>query len=108
MAASTIRLQLKAPPSADLLARLARACATCGGIAVSVNAEYALAAHVLRDGDEVGLLPPVSGGSPAPTADGTQAAASDSDQPVITALTLGVIDSERLIAEAGRAEEPER
>ena len=33
------------------------------GIAVSVNAEYAQAAHILHDGDEVGLLPPVSGGS---------------------------------------------
>jgi len=32
-------------------------------IAVSVNAEYAIATHVLREGDEVGLLPPVSGGS---------------------------------------------
>jgi len=33
------------------------------GIAVSVNAEYAAAAHVLHEGDEVGLLPPVSGGT---------------------------------------------
>ena len=33
-----------------------------GSIAVSVNAEYAQAAHILHDGDEVGLLPPVSGG----------------------------------------------
>ena len=32
------------------------------GIAVGVNAEYAQAAHILHDGDEVGLLPPVSGG----------------------------------------------
>lgn len=36
------------------------------GIAVSVNAEYAQASQVLREGDEVGLLPPVSGGSSAP------------------------------------------
>jgi molybdopterin converting factor small subunit len=28
------------------------------GIAVSVNAEYATAAQVLHEGDEVGLLPP--------------------------------------------------
>ena len=33
------------------------------GIAVSVNAAYVSRAHVLRDGDEVALLPPVSGGS---------------------------------------------
>lgn len=32
-------------------------------IAVSVNAEYASGSRVLREGDEVGLLPPVSGGS---------------------------------------------
>ncbi len=39
---------------------------TWGSIAVSVNAEYAQPTHVLRDGDEVGLLPPVSGGSGSP------------------------------------------
>ena len=32
------------------------------GIAVGVNAEFATANCVLHDGDEVGLLPPVSGG----------------------------------------------
>jgi molybdopterin converting factor subunit 1 len=31
-------------------------------IAVAVNQEYARAGHMLRDGDEVALLPPVSGG----------------------------------------------
>ena len=31
-------------------------------IACSVNREYAPASVVLRDGDEVGFLPPVSGG----------------------------------------------
>ena len=36
---------------------------TWSSIAVSVNHEYARPAHVLREGDEVGLLPPVSGGS---------------------------------------------
>jgi molybdopterin synthase catalytic subunit len=36
---------------------------TWAAIAVSVNHEYAQPAHVLSDGDEVGLLPPVSGGS---------------------------------------------
>jgi molybdopterin synthase catalytic subunit len=33
-----------------------------GSIACSVNQEYASATTVLREGDEVGLLPPVSGG----------------------------------------------
>jgi molybdopterin converting factor small subunit len=32
------------------------------GIAVSVNAEFASAIQVRHAGDEVGLLPPVSGG----------------------------------------------
>ena len=36
------------------------------GIAVGVNAEYATAARVLREGDEVALLPPVSGGKDGP------------------------------------------
>ena len=31
------------------------------GIAVSVNAEYATASQILHGGDEVALLPPVSG-----------------------------------------------
>jgi len=31
-------------------------------IACSINQEYAQASAVLREGDEVGLLPPVSGG----------------------------------------------
>jgi MoaE-MoaD fusion protein len=36
---------------------------TWRSIAVSVNHEYAGAGQVLREGDEVGLLPPVSGGA---------------------------------------------
>lgn len=34
-------------------------------LAVAVNREYSPAGTVLRDGDEVALLPPVSGGSNA-------------------------------------------
>ncbi|HWG21933.1 MAG TPA: molybdenum cofactor biosynthesis protein MoaE [Terracidiphilus sp.] len=41
--------------------------ATWASIAVSVNQEYAQPAHILREGDEVGLLPPVSGGTDATT-----------------------------------------
>jgi MoaE-MoaD fusion protein len=33
------------------------------GVAVAVNQEYATAEYVLRDGDEVAILPPVSGGA---------------------------------------------
>lgn len=39
-----------------------------GSIACSVNREYAPASAVLQEGDEVGLLPPVSGGLPGGTA----------------------------------------
>jgi molybdopterin synthase catalytic subunit/molybdopterin converting factor small subunit len=48
--------------------------ALAGSLACSVNQEYAPVSTVLRDGDEVGLLPPVSGGrgdgpTPQSTAD---------------------------------------
>jgi len=33
-----------------------------GGLLYAVNREYADAGHKLRDGDEVALIPPVSGG----------------------------------------------
>ncbi|MGA2847641.1 MAG: molybdenum cofactor biosynthesis protein MoaE [Terracidiphilus sp.] len=71
------------------------------GIAVSVNAEYATVTHVLRQGDEVGLLPPVSGGSGEAdlsfiSAPGCVSAVSLSRQP---------IDSERLIATIKRGED---
>jgi MoaE-MoaD fusion protein len=93
---STIELQDGATV-ADLLGQLARKHSgpneVLRGIAVSVNAEYAPGGHVLRDGDEVGLLPPVSGGSGV------------SDQPVVTALTREVIDADTLISSAKRGED---
>ncbi len=39
-----------------------------GAIALSVNQEYAAASRRLKNGDEIGLLPPVSGGSEAQAA----------------------------------------
>ena len=60
-------------------------------IAVSVNAEYAQADRMLRQNDEVGLLPPVSGGSEGP------------DRHV--ALTSEAIRPEVWIAAAGRPED---
>ncbi len=84
---------------AELLTRLgARVPATAlTGIAVSVNAEYATAAQVLREGDEVGLLPPVSGGGPARPADALD---ESMGEPVRIALTREPIDAERLVAAA--------
>ena len=85
---------------ADLLERLAVTnrgpAAALRGIAVSVNAEYAIPAQVLRDGDEVGLLPPVSGGS-----DEAGAGAG----PVMIALTREAIDAEALVSAAKRGED---
>jgi molybdopterin synthase catalytic subunit len=66
------------------------------GIAVSVNAEYATGAQVLREGDEVGLLPPVSGGSPS------EAEKIDNET---VALTREPIDAEPLVAAAKRGED---
>jgi len=78
------------------------AAAILGSIAVSVNAEYARAAHVLRDGDEVGLLPPVSGGAarPAGPSDG-----SCDQKNVAVALTHERIDAEKIVAEAKSGED---
>jgi molybdopterin synthase catalytic subunit len=59
----------------DLLDRLAEEnSAPWSSIAVAVNQEYVAATHALAEGDEVALLPPVSGGSgkksaPAPIAE---------------------------------------
>lgn len=72
------------------------------GIAVSVNAEYATASHILQDGDEIGLLPPVSGGAPlaASLADGDLDGAG-----VAVALTRAPIDPMKLAAAAKRGED---
>jgi molybdopterin synthase catalytic subunit/molybdopterin converting factor small subunit len=65
------------------------------GIAVSVNAEYATPAQVLSENDEVGLLPPVSGGAP-----------SDSTlEPVFTTLTREHIHAEKLVASVKQGED---
>jgi molybdopterin synthase catalytic subunit len=68
-----------------------------GSIAVSVNAEYAQAAHILQEGDEVGLLPPVSGGasrSANPLEEGR------GGETLTVALTRDSIDAEKIVAEA--------
>lgn len=79
---------------ADLLAQLgaSRPGLMLRGIAVSVNAEYAVGTRVLRAGDEVGLLPPVSGGAPE-------------TEPILTTLTREHIDAEALVAAAKRGED---
>ena len=78
---------------ADLLARLGVNSPDVEslGIAVSVNAEYAERNRVLRDNDEVGLLPPVSGG-----------AESESNA---VRLTRDAIDAESLVRAAKKGED---
>lgn len=82
---------------ADLLARLGVQSPALEslGIAVSVNAEYAERNHVLRDNDEVGLLPPVSGGAESQgLRDGS-----------LVTLTREVIDSESLVRTAKQGDD---
>ena len=80
--------RLSAGQAAPQPARLLR------GIAVSVNAEFAAGTRVLSEGDEVGLLPPVSGGGArAPgVCDGF------GEERPAAGLTREPIDAERLIA----------
>jgi molybdopterin synthase catalytic subunit len=86
---------------AELLARLNATQPVPRGIAVSVNAEFVAATHELREGDEVGLLPPVSGGCARTKApDG-----ASEESAVVTALTREPIDAEKLIAAAKRGED---
>ncbi len=80
----------------DLLERIGKlqnAAPVLRGIAVSVNAEYATASRLLSDGDEVGLLPPVSGGAEPET------------PATVVTLTRDVIDAEKLVAAAKHGED---
>ncbi len=89
---------------ADLLERLSQlhaAAPALRGIAVSVNAEYATASQTLEEGDEVGLLPPVSGGI-APRADGTD---KDHGAPMFVSLTQNVIETDKLVTTAKGGED---
>jgi MoaE-MoaD fusion protein len=90
---------------ADLLIQIENGTKCLRGIAVSVNAEYARPGDVLRAGDEVGLLPPVSGGS------GPELAAMAMGVPpgrvpvIFIELRRDPIDSEALIRQAKDAED---
>jgi molybdopterin synthase catalytic subunit len=104
MGASPATVEVREGASvAELLASLgARVPAPpLSGIAVSVNADYATAAQVLQEGDEVGLLPPVSGG----TARTAGALDEDSGEDTVIALTRERIDAEKLVAESKRGED---
>jgi MoaE-MoaD fusion protein len=90
---------------ADLLAQIGKSHpgAALSGIAVSVNAEYATLSQLLRDGDEVGLLPPVSGGGATRPANASDECPEG--QAIVTALTRRPIDAEKMVAAAKRGED---
>jgi MoaE-MoaD fusion protein len=95
---------------ADLLAHLRQrhSAEPFRGIAVSVNAEYASSAQTLHQDDEVGLLPPVSGGvGPAHKPDPVASEAWRQEFPANDhiALVRDRIDSEGLVLSAKQAED---
>lgn len=98
-AAATVELRDSATV-ADLLDELAArpAAPDLRGIAVGINAEYAAASDVLREGDEVALLPPVSGGA-------ADTLVRSDEQPTVVALTRDRIDSENLGASSKHPED---
>ena len=111
LGASAVPVELPEGASvADLLerlreglpARLSKQEDLLRGMAVSVNAEYATAGQVLCDGDEVGLLPPVSGGASRATE-----ALDDNnpEPPILIALTREPINAEKFVAAAKRGED---
>jgi len=83
------------------------------GIAVGVNAQYAQAGDMLHEGDEVGLLPPVSGGKtvrPGASRTGTTRPAKplddgEGERDVVVALTREAIDAEKIVAAAKSGED---
>jgi molybdopterin synthase catalytic subunit len=77
-----------------------RASAPLKGMAVSVNAEFATASHILHANDEVGLLPPVSGGSGI-----EKLSAEESRIESHIALTREPIDAAQLVAQIKRGED---
>jgi molybdopterin synthase catalytic subunit/molybdopterin converting factor small subunit len=101
-AAATIELPEGATVAALLDSlRERRSSGLLQGIAVSVNAQFATAAQVLCEGDEVGLLPPVSGGAvPLPRVSEMAFGGQDS-----IALTSAPIDAERLVAAIKQGED---
>jgi molybdopterin synthase catalytic subunit len=88
---------------ADLLARLSVQAPVVEslGIAVSVNAEYADRDQALGEDDEVGLLPPVSGGASR----ATDVSDNLGGSPIRVFLTREVIEAESLVGEAKRGED---
>lgn len=65
-------------------------------LAVAVNQQYAKASQALHDGDEVALLPPVSGGSTS---------AADEDSHTVTRIQTDPIVAESIVAQLKHGED---
>lgn len=86
-------------PAGSTVAQLLDRCRTLASedkvpwsaIAVAVNREYVPATHPLADGDEVALLPPVSGGADARSAEHPAPVVSLSDAPIDTASVVAAL-----------------
>lgn len=78
----------------QMLSRIMESCPPAqkyaGSLAIAVNQEYAVLSQVLRDGDEVALLPPVSGGSTV---------SSSSNKKDLIRIQQEPIDAEPLLSE---------
>ena len=72
---------------------------TLSSIAISINQEYAKPNRAITAGDEVGLLPPVSGGSAAPRDSAVQSEAS------ATSIVRERIDTASVLAKIKRPED---
>lgn len=70
-----------------------------GSLAIAVNREYALPTQVLREGDEVALLPPVSGGCGGDVSSGHADSAAE-----LIRLQREPIDAGLLVAQAKEGE----
>ena len=104
---ATAASDVELPPGSSVLDLLEQLSASGSmpefeSIAVSVNTEFASAQQVLREGDEVGLLPPVSGGAPRTIGSGGNSVTTLSGT---VALTRDPIESAALLANAKQGED---
>jgi molybdopterin synthase catalytic subunit len=88
-------------------AQIPRLKAMLPSLALAVNQQYAAADTKLKAGDEVALLPPVSGGAPD-AAGGTpprQPAGQNAQRPRYALIVRDIIETERIVAGLKRGED---